>query len=304
MTDRLVIERLEFEGFVGIEEGERTVPQALAIDLELFLDFSEASFTDNLKDTVDYAVVAERILAIAKQEQFVLIEALGERLTEVILSEHSVRKVDLWVRKLHPPLDMKVGSVGARIVRRSGYAHHTHDNSLSPARWLASHRDILKSGRALDVASGNGRNALYLAKEGFAVEAWDRDAEALKALARKALESGLSITTRLVDLEEDPSIPAETFDLVVIFYYLQRNLIPSIIKALRPGGIVVYETFLIDNHVRYNHPRHREFCLEHNELLALFQGLRILAYQEGRDDQGGGDPQPPFLASLIAERPA
>ncbi len=299
MTDRLVIERLEFEGFVGIEESERTVPQALAIDLELFLDFSAASSTDNLKDTVDYAVVAERILAIAKREQFVLIETLGERLTEVILSEHSVRKVDLWVRKLHPPLDMRVGSVGTRIVRRSGYGH-THDNS--PACWLASHRDLLKSGRALDLASGKGRNALYLAKEGFAVEAWDRNEEDLEALAAKARELGLTVTTRLVDLEQSPSIPAETFDLVIIFYYLQRNLIPWIIKALRPGGIVVYETFLIDNHVRYNHPRHREFCLEHNELLTLFPGLRILAYREGPDDQGG-DPQPPFLASLIAERP-
>ena len=301
MADRLVIERLEFEGFVGIEEKERTVPQALAIDLELSLDFSEASFTDNLKNTVDYAVVAERILAIGKQEQFVLIETLAERLAEVIMREHTVLKLHLWVRKLHPPLDMKLGSVGARIVRHSGYGEHTHNNS--PAGWLTGHRHLLKSGRALDLASGNGRNALYLAKEGFTVEAWDRNEEGLAALAAKARESGLSVTTRLVDLERDPSIPTETFDLVIIFYYLQRNLIPGIIKALRPGGIVVYETFLIDNHVRYNHPRHREFCLEHNELLALFQGLRILAYREGADDQGA-DPQAPFLASLIAERPA
>jgi dihydroneopterin aldolase len=267
----------------------------------LFLDFSEASSTDNLKNTVDYAVVAERILAIGKQEQFVLIETLAERLAEVIMREHTVLKLNLWVRKLHPPLDMKLGSVGARIVRRSGYGEHTHNNS--PARWLTGHRHLLKSGRALDVASGKGRNALYLAKEGFAVEAWDRNEEDLAALTAKARESGLSVTTRLVDLERDPSILAETFDLVIIFYYLQRNLIPGIIKSLRPGGIVVYETFLIDNHVRYNHPRRREFCLERNELLALFQGLRVLAYREGADDQGA-DPQAPFLASLIAERPA
>jgi FolB domain-containing protein len=301
MDDRLVIELLEFEGFVGIDESERTVPQALAVDLELSLDFSDASSTDNLKNTVDYAVVAERILAIGKQEQFVLIETLAERLAEVIMREHPVRKMELWVRKLHPPLDMRLGSVGARIVRHSGYRQHTHNNS--PASWLAGHRHLLKSGRALDLASGNGRNALYLAKEGFTVEAWDRNEEALAALAAKARESDLSITTRLVDLERDPSIPAETFDLVIIFYYLQRNLIPGIMKALRPGGIVVYETFLIDNHVRYNHPRHREFCLEHNELLALFHGLRILAYREGADDQGG-DPQATFLASLVAERQA
>jgi SAM-dependent methyltransferase len=134
------------------------------------------------------------------------------------------------------------------------------------------------------------------------VEAWDRDQEDLEAMAEKARESGLSITTRLVDLERDTSILPETFDLVIIFYYLQRNLIPSIIKALRPGGIVVYETFLIDNHLRYNHPRKREFCLEHNELLRLFSGLRILAYREGADERTG-DSQSPFLASLIAQCP-
>lgn len=229
-----------------------------------------------------------------------LIETLCERLAGVILSEHTVGKVDLWLRKLHPPLDMKLGSVGARIVRHSEYGQHTHDNS--PAGWLTSNRSMLKGGRALDVASGKGRNALYLAKERFAVDAWDHNEEALAALAATARDSGLPVTTRLVDLEEDPSIPAETFDLVIVFYYLQRNLIPGIIKALRPGGIVVYETFLIDNHLHYNHPRRREFYLEHNELLALFQGLRILAYREGRDGQGE-DPQTPFLASIIAQSP-
>ena len=69
MTDRLVIERLEFEGFVGIEERERSTPQPLAIDLELFFDFSRASSTDDLKDTVDYAAVAKTIVATAKGEQ-------------------------------------------------------------------------------------------------------------------------------------------------------------------------------------------------------------------------------------------
>jgi dihydroneopterin aldolase len=300
MADRLVIDRLEFEGFVGIEERERTVPQALAIDLELFLDFSEAAVTDNLKDTVDYAMVAEKILAIAKQEQFVLIETFAERLTEEILSDPHVRKVDLWIRKLHPPLDMRIGSVGARIVRQSGCGQYSYDDS--PAGWLVGHRKLLKSGRALDVASGKGRNALYLAKEGFTVDAWDRNEKGLESLAMKAMKLGLSITTRLVDLEQEPSIPAETFDLVIIFYYLQRNLIPWLTQALRPGGILVYETFLIDNHLRYNHPRHREFCLEHNELLTLFPSLRILAYREGSNDEERGS-QIPFLASLIAERP-
>jgi len=301
MADRLVIERLEFEGFVGIEERERTVPQPLAVDIELFFDFSEASSTDDLADTVDYAAVAETIVATAKAEQFVLIETLGERLAKLILAGYPVSEVSLWVRKLCPPIHYTVGSVGARIARASSTVHHRHEQSA--ASWLVEHRALLKTGRALDLAAGQGRNALYLAQQGFEVEAWDRDEQALEALAPQARARGLSISTRVVDLEREPSIPVETFDLVVVFNYLQRTLIPSIIQSLRPGGVVVYQTFLIDNHLRFNHPRHREFCLEHNELLSLFSGFRVLAYREGQDDRRGRQPAP-FLASLIAERPA
>ena len=163
----------------------------------------------------------------------------------------------------------------------------------------------------MDIASGEGRNALFLAQQGFEVHAWDRNKDSLEALAAKAASLHLPITTRLIDLEQEPSIPVETFDLIVVFYYLQRNLIPAIIKSLRPGGIVIYETFLIDNHVRFNHPRRVEFCLGHNELLSLFSELRILAYREGArpGELGAGGckregQQGPFLASLVAQRPA
>jgi FolB domain-containing protein len=301
MADRLVIERLEFEGFVGIEETERSTPQPLAIDLELFFDFSRASSMDDLKDTVDYAAVADTIVATAKGEQFVLIETLGQRLAETIWAEYRVREMALWVRKLRPPIHHTVGSVGARITRPSSTGHQ--EDEQSAAVWLVEHRALLKTGRALDLAAGQGRNALYLAQEGFEVEAWDRDEQGLQALAAKARARGLSVRTRVVDLEREPSIPVETFDLVVLMYYLQRNLIPSIIQSLRPGGIVVYETFLIDNHLRFNHPRHPEYCLEHNELLSLFSKLRILAYREGQDDRTRRQPAP-FIASLIAERSA
>jgi len=301
MTDRLVMERLEFEGFVGIESEERNAPQPLAVDIELVLDFSLSSSTDDLKDTVDYAAVADTIVAIAKGEQFALIETLGQRLARTILAEYPVSLVSLWVRKLRPPIHHPVGSVGARLVRPSSLGHH--GDKQSAASWLVEHRTLLKNGRALDLAAGQGRNSLYLAREGFEVDAWDRDEQDLEALAAKARARGLSLRTRVVDLEREPSIPVETFDLVVVFYYLQRNLIPSITQSLRPGGVLVYETFLIDNHLRFNHPRHREFCLEHNELLSLFSGLRVLAYREGQDARRGREPAP-FLASLVAERSA
>lgn len=297
MSDRLVIERLEFEGFCGLTETERNKPQPMAVDLDLLLDLSKAASTDNVSDTVDYAQVTAEIIAIGQHEQFALIEAFAERIAQAILAKHRVQELDLWVRKLRPPVKSVQGSVGARITRRRGA--DADDHHEAPAQWLLDHRHLLRIGRVLDLACGQGRNALYLAKEGFQVEAWDRHKESLDALESKARPLGLgTIATRLVDLEQEPAIPAEAFDLIVVFYYLQRDLTPHILKALAPGGILVYETFLIDNHERFDHPHRKEFCLGHNELLSLLSTLRILAYREGPLHPERG----PFMASLVAQR--
>jgi tellurite methyltransferase len=298
MADRLVVERLEFEGFVGIANSERTTAQPLAVDLDLIFDMSKALATDDVKQTVDYATVVHKIVAVAKQEQFSLIETMAERLAQIIHQEFAVTELDLWIRKLHPPLTIPVGSVGAHITRRPGRSGHHGDSA--PSRWLLEHRLLLAPGRALDLACGHGRNAIYLAQEGFQVEAWDRDQDSLGILKTTAQGLGLSIGTRHVDLEQDPSLPIDRFDLIVVFNYLQRDLVPQIKKALARGGLVVYETFLIDNHQRFDHPHRKEFCLDHNELLTLFGGLRILAYREGPLDVNRG----PFIASLIAQRSA
>ena len=297
MTERLVIERLEFQGHCGTTEQERSVPQPLGIDLELAVDMSEAAATDDLRETVDYSRVAEQVTAIGRNERFSLLEAFGDRIAQAILAAHPVREVSLWLRKLKPPVESVRGSVGVRMTRQ---AQDWRERG-GPAEWLIRHRHLLRPGRALDLASGQGRNALFLAREGFAVEAWDRDAAALEALQARARARNLvTLSTRLVDLECEPKLSHAAFELVLVFFYLQRELIPEIVKALTPGGVVVYETFLIDNHERFNHPRHREFCLNHNELLALFRGLRVLAYQEGPRSSDRG----PFLASLVAQRPS
>src|SRR5438105_14675904 len=141
MADRLVIERLEVEGFVGIDESERSNAQPLAVDLELSLDLSKAIPTDNLQNTVDYATVAKKIVATAKQEQFCLIETLAERLAEVILEGPTIKEVRLWVRKLRPPLKISVGSVGARIARGCRIGQPSQNESA--ASWLVDHRHLL-----------------------------------------------------------------------------------------------------------------------------------------------------------------
>lgn len=297
MSDRLIIERLEFQGFCGVSEDEREAPQPMAVDLELAFDMAPAAATDDLTRTVDYIRVTEQVLAITQAERFHLIETLAERLAHAILTGFPVGEVTLWVRKLKPPIKGVRESTGARITRRAADGPDTD----RPADWLVQHRTLLSAGRALDLACGRGRHAIYLAREGFQVDAWGRDADALETLRAQATARGITtITTRLVDLERAPEIPAGSFDVILVRYYLQRDLMPQIVRALKPGGLLVYETFLIDNHERFNHPRRREFCLNHNELLSLSAGLRVLAYREGAHDPQKG----PFVASLVAQRPS
>ena len=156
----------------------------------------------------------------------------------------------------------------------------------SPSAFVQECLPMLPGGQALDVAAGTGRHALYLASHGLTVHAIDQspDAlEAIKATARTHEQQAISI--QVMDLETDPLRPPElgnsNYDVVLVTLYLYRPLFPNLIKAIRPGGLLLYETFLVENYDRYNRPRGRQFCLESNELLHLTEGMEVLRYEEG-----------------------
>lgn len=155
-----------------------------------------------------------------------------------------------------------------------------HQHAKEPAKLLVDFIDILPKGKALDIAMGEGRHALYLAAQGFEVEGLDKSEEAVAACLASAKSRGLKLSARTVDLEAAQLSPGR-YDVITCFYYLQRSLIPQIKEALKPGGMVVYETFLIDNHLQFGHPRNRDYCFEHNELLNCFRDYRVLFYREG-----------------------
>jgi SAM-dependent methyltransferase len=138
-----------------------------------------------------------------------------------------------------------------------------------PATWLTSHRHLLPaSGDALDLACGRGRNALWLAQQGFRVQAIDRDDVALAALRDEAAARGLPIETRVCDLESgEPVLAPRTFDVIVVVHYLHRPLIPHLMAALRPGGVLVYETFTAAQALR-GKPSNPAFLLQPGELVA------------------------------------
>ncbi len=303
MKDRVMIERLEFHGHCGVTQEERQTPQPIAVDLELTYppgSLSRAAETDDIGCAVDYATVAERIVQLGTAETFALVETMAERISAMVFAEFPVSALHLWVRKLAPPLKDVRGSVGVRLER-------TRASALPdppPAQFLQEQIARLPKGTVLDLASGQGRNALYLAGLGCTVEAIDRDQPALAALAETAGRRNLSnLTIKHLDLEADPTHPpdlgTERYDAILVFFYLHRPLFPSLLRALKPGGLLVYETFLIDNHERRRHPRRKEFCLAHNELLRLVGGLRVLHYDEGERADG---PETSFTAQLIARR--
>ena len=158
--------------------------------------------------------------------------------------------------------------------------NHTHDNISEPSQFLAGNIDLLPKGYALDIAMGAGRNAIYLARKGYRVDGVDISNVAVASAEEAASLAGVSINAQVADLEKNFEIPADTFDVIICFNYLQRSLIPRIIEGLKPNGMVVYETYIIDQ-VQFGRPKNREFLLKHNELLEMFRNLRCLRYHEG-----------------------
>jgi tellurite methyltransferase len=154
------------------------------------------------------------------------------------------------------------------------------DISSQPAQFLMENIALLPRGRALDVAMGSGRNAIYLAKMGFDVEGMDISAEAIEEAQTHARKEGVSIRVRLEDLEKLPHLDKEAYDLVICFNYLQRSLMSRMKSWVKTGGMLVYETFIVDQ-VKFGKPHNPDYLLQHNELLRTFLDFRVLRYREG-----------------------
>ncbi len=148
-----------------------------------------------------------------------------------------------------------------------------------PARVLEEFAYLLPThGRALDLACGLGGNALLLAAHGLHTCAWDRSATAIAKLAARAQAQGLPLTAEVRDVLAAPP-PAAGFDVVVVSRFLERSLFPALAGALRPGGLLFYQTFARER-VAAQGPARAEYRLHPNELLRAFATLRVLVYRE------------------------
>lgn len=175
-----------------------------------------------------------------------------------------------------------------------------------PVPFLRQALPFLPRGNALDLASGEGRNAVFLAQHGWHVTAIERSPAGIEKTVALAKARGVRVVAeaaahtagglRLIQADlEQYELPASAFDVVTTFYYLQRSLFPAIRRALRPGGVLVYETYTI-HQLEYPHgPRSPEHLLQPGELRDAFADLEILFYAESNAGKA--------IASLLARKP-
>ena len=169
----------------------------------------------------------------------------------------------------------------------------------SPNPFLKRFIRLLPRGIALDVACGEGRNAVFLARKGFQVEALDISAIALQKARKLARDFKVKIRTLRGDLDFYP-LEKEKYDLIADFYFLDRRLIPKLKRGLKKGGRIIFETYFADpGGANPGAPQNPRYLLKPNELLHRFREFRVLFYREGIFREGG---RKKAIASLIAEK--
>jgi SAM-dependent methyltransferase len=171
-----------------------------------------------------------------------------------------------------------------RVRWNERYQHEPYD--FSPLDWLVALGPRLRpardGARALDLACGAGRNSLFLARLGYRVDAWDISdvaIELLQAELERTTEA-LDVRPRRVDLEST-ELPVAEYDLVLDAHYLDRRLLPALVSATRPGGLLLVHTFLQPPGGRFN-PAH---ALEPGELRRVLAELTEL--DSGEDAASG-----------------
>ena len=176
----------------------------------------------------------------------------------------------------------------------------TNAAQIQPTNILVEYEYLLPTtGIALDIACGLGGNAIFLAQHGLNTHAWDISEQAIKKLAGFCESNNLQVKARVRDVQAHPPI-ANSFDVICVSYFLERDIVNNIIAALKPNGLLFYQTF-INEKVSEHGPSNPKYRLGENELLDLFAPLHVLVYQElgcvGKTNQGLRDS-----ALLVAQK--
>jgi SAM-dependent methyltransferase len=162
--------------------------------------------------------------------------------------------------------------------------------------------EAARLGPVLDLACGRGRNALAAAGWGIPIVGLDRNAGFLADLLAAARASRLPVQAVRTDLEAGYGIPVRpgSCGAILVYRFLFRALAPAIEETLAPGGLLLYETFTLDQRKMGYGPGREAFLLSPDELPGLFPGLAVEAHWEGVEESG---PRPEAVARLAARKP-
>lgn len=160
----------------------------------------------------------------------------------------------------------------------------------SPALVLTENASLLPDhGHALDLACGAGANSIFLAQRGLTVDAWDISDVAIGELQRKAVRNNLEIHARAIDITPD-TLKGRHYDVIVNCHYLDRAIIPMILKAASPSGIIFFQTFCRGKRLKIG-PSNPDYLLAKDELKLFTRDCEILVY---RDEGSSIDPADPL----------
>ena len=162
-----------------------------------------------------------------------------------------------------------------------------------PIPFLVDNVHLLRKGKVLDIAMGEGRNGVYLATQGFEVLGLDISEKGLAKAHNLAKKNNVTIETKVVDLESFTLEP-NSYDVILCTYYMQKDLFKQFQSALKPGGMIVVETYNVD-YLKYAQFS-RKWALDTNEMLDIFKGLRVIRYQDYDDGKEA-------YSSIIAQKP-
>ena len=163
------------------------------------------------------------------------------------------------------------------------YTSLTYTPRFTPDPLLLAHAELLTGrGRSLDVACGTGDNALYLAQRGYISYGVDGSIEGLRLCQRKAIDNQLAVTLFVADLEH-LSLPGNSFDVIVVMSYLDRERISLLKRTLRPEGLLVFKTFN-QNFLKEKPSFPRAYVLDAGELKAWFKNWRCVATNDSADN--------------------
>lgn len=172
----------------------------------------------------------------------------------------------------------------------------------APSLWARQHADLIRPGATvLDIAAGDGRHALWAAELGARVTAIEVDATRIEAGRRGAEFLDLKTVAWVEASLETHPIPPASFDVVLIFNYLDRRRFPDFVAAVKPDGYLVAETFLVWQRALGWGPTRDEHLLAPGELWRLVQPLELVLGREGLEPAERGFKA---VASVIAHRPA